>query len=410
MIPNPLHLSEHPVTINSKYMEGSAVHVVVVGGGFGGVKAALELSKRQIGRITLISNESYFLHHATLYASATGRNLAESVIPLGLIFENHPNVEIVQDTITNFDPQRKLISSDTKDFHYDKLVLSLGSVTTYFGIEGMADHAFGIKSLNELEKFRDHIHEEVVLKKLDKEFFVIGAGPTGVELASALTTYIKSLKQQYRLKNTKSSVTIVEAAPRVLPVLSESASKKIHTQLKREGIKVLVNHKVQKLDEQSITIDGKVHATSTAIWTSGVANNPFYAAHADVFQLAPNGRVIVNPYLEALKHVYVVGDNNTVLYSGRAMPAMLQAKHVAKNIARCASKQPQEKYRPRTVPTAVPVGENYSYVEWFKVYAAGRTGKQLRRLIELYGYCQLVPLKVAVPIWRAHELHDTSQF
>ncbi len=385
------------------------MHVVVVGGGFAGVKAALELSKRQIGKITLISNESYFLHHATLYASATGRNLAESVIPLGIIFEKHPNVEIVEAAITRFNPTRKIISSDKQDFHYDKLVLALGSVTTYFGIEGMADHAFGIKSLGELKQFQDHIHEEVVRKKLDKEFFVIGAGPTGVELASALTQYLSDLKLQYRLKNTRSSVTIVEAAPRVVPVLSETASKKIHTQLKRQGIKVLVNHKVQKLNETSIVIDGKEHATSTAIWTSGVANNPFFTEHHDLFQLAPNNRVNVNPYLEAMKHVYVIGDNSTTKYSGRAMPAMLQAKHAAKNIARSATKQPQLKYRPRTVPTALPVGESYSYVEWFGIYAAGRTGKLLRRWVELYGYCQLVPLRVALPIWRAHELHDTNQ-
>ncbi len=384
------------------------MHIVVVGGGFGGVKAALELSKRQIGTITLISNESYFLHHATLYASATGRNLAESVIPLEIIFAKHPSVAIVQDTISRFDPARKIIGGAKQDYHYDKLILALGSVTTFFGIDGMADHAFGIKSLEEVRAFQAHIHEEVVAKKLDKEYFVIGGGPTGIELASALTTYLASLKELYRLKNTKSHVTLVEAAPRVLPQLSTTASQKVTAELKRQGVKVLVNHKVQKLDENTITVEGKEYATTTAIWTSGVANNPFFVTHHDEFTLAPNGRVNVNPYLEAIPHVYVIGDNNTVKYSGRAMPAMQQATHVAKNIARVATKRPQVKFRPRTVPVGLPVGETWSYVEWYGLYVAGRSGKVLRRWIELYGYTRLVPLSVALPVWRAHELHDTN--
>lgn len=384
------------------------MHIVVVGGGFGGIKTALELSKSQIGKITLISNESYFLHHATLYASATGRNLAESVIPLALIFANHPSVEVIQDTITDFEPRRHLVVGAKKQYHYDKLVLALGSVTTFFGINGMADHAFGIKSLEEVQEFQEHIQEEVVTKQLDKEYFVIGAGPTGVEMSSALNDYLATIKRIYRLKNTKSSVTLVEAAPRILPQLSKTAAKRIGRELQRQGIKVRTNQKVQKLDENSITVEGKAYATTTAIWTSGVANNPFFVKHHDLFNMAPNGRVNVNPYLEAFDDVYVVGDNNTVKYSGRALPAIKQAKHVAKNITRLATKRPQIKYRPHSSPVSLPVGENWSYVEWFGVYAAGRTGRIIRRLIELYGYTRLVPLALAIPVWRAHDLHDIN--
>ena len=183
------------------------MHVVVVGGGFGGVKTALELSKRQIGKITLISDESYFLHHATLYATATGKNSAESVIPLTTIFADHPNVEIIQDKITSFHPERHLITGK-KDYHYDSLVLALGSVTTFFGIKGVAEHAYGIQSLNQIHQFQQHLHDEIVNKKLDKDFYVIGAGSTGIEMTGALNEYLKTLKHLYRLKNTNSKVTI----------------------------------------------------------------------------------------------------------------------------------------------------------------------------------------------------------
>lgn len=385
------------------------MHVVVVGGGFGGVKAALELSKRQIGKITLISNEPYFLHHATLYATATGKNYAESVIPLNVIFANHPNVEIIQDYITAFDPRRNLISSKKKDYHYDKLILALGTVTTYFNIPGVKEHAFGIKSLDDIKKFQDHIHDEVVHQKLDKEYFVIGAGQTGVELAAALNIYLKGLKDLYRLKHGQSKVVLVEAASQILPNVSKTASKKVALELQIQGIKLFTSHKVEKLQDDSITINGKKYPTTTALWTSGVANNPFFTENAEYFHLAPNGHVNVNPYLEALEDVYVIGDNNTVKHSHMALPAMKQAKHVAKNIARLATKRAQVKYDSKPVPIGIPVGETWGYVEWYGIYATGRTGTFIRRRMELYSYKQLVPAKIAIPLWRSHDLHHIDE-
>lgn len=384
------------------------MHVVIVGGGFGGVKAALELSKKQIGKITLISDESYFLHHATLYATATGKNLAESVIPLKTIFAEHPNVEIIEDKITAFDPTRHLITGK-KDYHYDKLILALGMVTTYFNIKGMHKHAYGIKSLNDIREFQDHIHDELVHKKLDREYFVVGAGSTGVEMAAALNDYLKSLKLTHRLKQTKSKVVLVEAAPRIVPHLSETASSKIARQLKKQGVKVMAGHKVSALENDRIIIDSKAYETTTAIWTSGVANNPFFTDNEQYFHLAPNGRVNVNPYLEALQDVYVIGDNNTVKYSGTAWPTLNQAKHVANNITRLATKRPQQKFHPRSAPAGIPLGEKWGYVEWHGVYISGKTGAFTRRLMELYGYCQLLPFRKAVPVWRAHELEAVEE-
>lgn len=379
------------------------MHVVVVGGGFGGVKTALELSKKQIGKITLISDESYFLHHATLYATATGKNFAESIIPLSTIFANHPNVELIEDKITAFDPKRHLITGK-KDYNYDKLVLALGSVTTYFGIEGMKQHAYGIKSIDQIKDFHEHIHDELVHQKLDKEYFVIGAGSTGVEMAAALNDYLKQLITTYRLKQTASKVTLVEAALRIVPHVSKTASSKISQQLKKQGIKVLANHEVGALEDDKIIINGKSYPTTTAIWTSGVANNPFYKHNAENFQLAVDGRVNVNPYLEALNDVYVIGDGNTVKYSGTAWPTLKQAKHVANNITRLATKRSQERFHPTSSPWGVPLGPKWGYVEWHGIYVAGRSGALTRRLMELYGYCQLLPIKQAIPIWRAHEL------
>ncbi|MFY9227756.1 MAG: FAD-dependent oxidoreductase [Candidatus Microsaccharimonas sp.] len=385
------------------------MNVVVVGGGFGGVKAALELSKRQVGRITLISDETYFLHHATLYATATGKSTSESVIPLKDIFMGRSNVTLVKDSMISIDTERRLVVGAKNQYHYDAVVIAIGSVTTFFGIDGMAQHAYGIKSLDEIQKFREHIRQEVVEKKLDKEYFVIGAGPTGVELAGALSEYLKYLVSVNRLKHSKASVTLVEAAPRIVPRSSETAAKIVMKRLKKMGIRVLTNHKVQALDENSITIEGKKVSTTTAVWTSGVANNPFFAAHDQLFHLAPNGRVNVNPYLEALPNVYVIGDNNTVKFSGMAWPALQQADFVAKHLSRVVMKRPHAAFRPHSVMSGLPVGENWGYVEWLGIYLAGRPGAWARRMMELYGYAQLVPFKTALRVWRAHDIAEINE-
>jgi len=380
------------------------MNVVIVGGGFGGVKAALELSKRHIGKITLISDQPYFLHHATLYATATGRDSAESIISLTDIFAAHPSVTVVLDTVKSIDTARKLIIGGKKQYHYDEAILALGSVTTYFGINGMAQHAFGVKSLDEVKKFKDHIHSELVGKKLDKEYFVIGAGPTGVELAAALQEYLNYLTLAYRLKGAHTRVTIVEAAPRILPRSSVTAARLISKRLRKLGIRVMVNHKVSALDDQNITIEGKKVPTTTAIWTSGVANNPFFQANKDIFDLAPNGRVNVNNHLQASPHVSVIGDSNNVAYSGTSWPAMYQARYVAKQLARQRVKRPTAPFRPHSVMSGLPVGEKWGYVEWMGIYVAGWSGYMTRRWMELYGYRQLLSRSRAIALWRAHDI------
>jgi len=380
------------------------MNVVVVGGGFAGVKAALELAKRQVGKITLISDEPYFLHHATLYATATGKNTAESVISLKDIFAEYPHVTVVDDKITSIDPARRLIISTKKQYKYDEAILALGSVTTYFGIKGMQQHAYGIKSLSEIHAFKEHIHSELVHKKLDKEYFVIGAGPTGVELAAALQEYLQYLITAYRLPARRVKITLVEAAPRILPHLSETAAKKVATHLDKLGIRVLVNHRVMALSKDAITIEGQKIHTKTAIWTSGVANNPFFDAHQDVFHLAKDGRVNVSTHLEAAPHVYVIGDNSTAPFSGTAWQALAQAKYVAKDLARIHTKQPRVAYHPRRSMVGVPVGQDWGYVEAMNLYVAGRTGAFARRLMELHSYTQLIKYRKAVALWRAHDI------
>jgi NADH dehydrogenase len=378
--------------------------IVVVGGGFAGVKATLELAKRHVGKITLVSDESYFLHHATLYATATGKNIAESVIALSDIFIDYPDVTVVKDTLVSIDKKRKLLVGKKDHYAYDAAVLALGAVTTFFGVKGLDQHAYGIKSLDEIQRFKEHIHTELTEHKLDKEYFVIGAGSTGVELAGALQEYLRYLKEAYRLNGVKTRVTIVEAAPRILPNASVTASRLVAKRLKKLGIRVLVSHKVDALTDDHIMIEGKKVKTTTAVWTAGVANNSFYRSQGDAFSLSPRGLVEVNHFLEASPSLFVIGDNNTAKYSGSAWPALDQALFVAQHLVRVIARRPVTAFRPRKAPFGLPVGEKWGYVEWKGLYVSGRSGFVARRYLELYGFKQLLPHAKAVTVWRAHDL------
>lgn len=381
------------------------MHTVIVGGGFAGVKAALEIGKKQLGKVTLISDVPYFLHHATLYATATGKSNAESVIPLSEIFAEYHNVTVVLDSMSDLDTRRKLVIGVKKHYSYDTLIIAIGSVTTFFNINGLAKHAFGIKSLREVSNFNDHIKDDIANgKHLDKNYFVIGAGPTGVELAGALHEYLTHLKAINHIPHDKIKVTLVEAAPSILPRASKTAQRIVGKRLRGLGIRVLTSHKVESLDESFITIDGKKVPTETAIWTSGVANHPFFTTHTDLFDLGRTGRVEVDHYLRTRSGIYVIGDNNTVKFSGMAWPAFDQAEFVASHIARVIARRPLKAFSPKQPPSGLPVGNHWGYVEWRGIYVAGLTGFAARRLMELYGYLKLVRPGKAIATWRAHDI------
>ncbi len=385
------------------------MHTVIVGGGFAGVKAALELSKKQLGKITLISDQPYFLHHATLYATATGRSTRESVVPLEDIFARHHDVDVVLDSMKSIDPVRKMVVGKSRSYNYDNLIIAIGVVTSYFGIRGMARNSFGIKTLEEVKEFKNHLHQELTATKhLDKNYVIIGGGPTGVELAGSLSEYLRDIAKSHHLRHGKVKITLVEASPRLLPRLSKTASKRVLKRLEDLGVRVLTNHKVESLGKEFVTIDGKKVPTETAIWTSGVTNHPFFKEHEEYFQLAPNGRVEVNQYLEAYRNIYVIGDNANVSNVGQARPALDSAKFIADHIARKATARLLKSYVPKIPPSGIPVGSNWAYVEWNGIYADGKTGHHLRRLIELTGYKALLPHNQALSAWRAHDIKEES--
>lgn len=381
------------------------MHVVIVGGGFGGLKTALELANIKNISVTVISDRTYFQYYPTLYSTATGYSHKDTWVPIAEIIDDADNIKIVQDTITKLDADKKVVISNSgQQYSYDKLVLALGSVTTYFGIEGLEEYSYGIKSEEEIRRLQRHLIQEIKDENTtSKHYAVIGAGPTGVELAAALGQYIERIHKHLNIPMSQKKVHIdlIEAAPRVLPRCSPASSKKALKRLRRLGINVEVDKKVESESADVLMVSGKPLKHHTVIWTSGVANAPFYKANADQFELNQRGHVVVNKYMEARQDVYVIGDNAATKYAGLAQTALHDGIFVAGNLKRATHGLKLRKYREVLPASVIPIGKNWAIFEWGKVQFSGWPAAFMREIADIIGYHDLLPLGQAIGKWRA---------
>jgi NADH dehydrogenase len=376
------------------------LHLVIVGGGFGGVRLARRLSGRSDIAITIISNLDFFAYYPQLYHSATGGVRTESAIPLHDML-SHRAVDIVRDTITEFDPaKRTLTGASGRTFEYDELVLALGSVTNFFGIKGLEEYAYNIKTIQGAERFKRHLHEELIERRRpEANYVIVGAGPTGVELAAALGDYLKRLVRLHRVRKPEYSIKLIEGAPRILPRSPEHMSAAVHAQLERLGVTVMTGQVVKGETADAITLAGQRIVSQTVVWTAGVANNPFFQAHAELFKLAKNGKVEVDQHLVARPHVRVIGDNAATQYSGMAQTALYDADYVAGDLVRQMNGSRRPAYRPKAPISVIPVGERWAAAQWGEFELYGLPGYVLRRLADLVGYADLESWPQAVQVW-----------
>lgn len=387
------------------------MNITIVGGGFGGVKAARELLKDPRNHVTLITDKPDFQYYPSLYSVATGHAHVQAWLPLGVIFAGQKKIEVIIDTITAIDkPKQKLTGASGAVYEYQTLILALGNVTTYFGIEGLDKFAYGIKSYDEIRDLKDHIHQEFTQKdKRDKRYVIIGAGPTGVELAASFGDYLNEVYDHYGV-TPNYQIDVVEAVPRVLPKMSERVSKKVNRRLQKLGINVMTGKAVQRQQADTLMVAGEPIHTTTVIWTSGVANNPFYQQNAAAFEFSPNHRIVVNKHLKSSEHIYVIGDNAFTPYAGLAQVAVSDAIFVAKNIRRHQDHLPLKDYKPSMPAVVIPVGEGWAVFAWKKLVFTGWVASLIRRAADIIGYRDIAPWREAFSAWRAQAEPEDDYF
>jgi len=376
-------------------------HIVVVGGGFGGVKTALELAKHpEKFDITLISERPDFWYYPTLYHTATGGSRAQSSIDIKHLLRDS-QVKLVEAKAETIDRAAKTITlADKSVVNYDKVVLGLGVVTNYFGIPGLPEYSFGIKSIGEAEELKRHLHQQITSEhKPDLNYVIVGGGPTGIELAGSLGLYIKQIMKHHGVEERTIHVDLVEGAKHLMPRMPKEVGRAIERRLRKLGVKLYLGKAVQGETADDLTVNGKPIRSHTVIWTAGQANNPFFTTNE--FELSPRKKVVVDEFLRAWgQHdIYVIGDNAETMYSGMAQTALYDAEFITHNFVKDFAGEPKLAYRPKKPVYVTPAGPGWAAVEWNKVHLYGWAGWLLREAADVEAFSELESIPEAAEQW-----------
>jgi NADH dehydrogenase len=364
--------------------------VLIVGAGFGGVKAALELAGDPNFEITLLSEETDFRYYPTLFHTATGAKQANSSIPLRAIFADKP-VKLVQAKAVSLDRKTKaVIAEDGQAYHYDTLIIGLGVITNYFGIDGLSEYSYSIKSQAEVGRFKAHLHQQLTDEhQPDLHYVIVGAGPTGIELAGALPEYLKQIMKNHGIAPRKVHVDLIEAAPRLLPRLPHDVSRRVGRRLRRLGIRLYVGSTVQGQTADTLTVSGKPIRSHTVIWTAGVTNHPFF--NNNHFVIMGRGKVAVDTYLQAEDNIFVIGDNANTPFSGMAQTALHDGEFAARNLRRRAAGKSLMSYVAKQPITVIPAGPHWAVVLGHRLHVQGWLGWLVQQVSYLIGFHDLEP-------------------
>ncbi|MCX6724929.1 MAG: FAD-dependent oxidoreductase [Candidatus Saccharibacteria bacterium] len=384
--------------------------IVVIGGGFAGISVIRDLRDVEDAEIILISNDTEFRYTPALYHTATGGLKRESSMPVQDLISTTPRTKFILAKADKIDRAKKSISLDNGDtIHYDYCVLALGVVTNYFGAEGLDRYSYSIKSAKEVEKLKQHLHEQLIDdKRTDDNYVIVGAGPTGVELGSALGAYIKKIARLHKVKKNKVTIEIVEAADRILPSLSEKAANIALKRLKQIGVKVSVKSRVKSETQEGLILEDRTIETQTVVWTAGISNNPFFQNNADQFILDKKNKVIVDDYMCVDKFVFVVGDNAATKFSGMAQTAIVQAKYVSHGIKRLLAGKEFKPFKQASPVYAIPISPKQAIITWKNLSFGGYIGGALRSIADLIGYADIMGYKKAFSLWTNSEHYEEN--
>jgi NADH dehydrogenase len=328
-------------------------HVVIVGGGFGGLAAARALGDRPVA-VTLIDRLNYHLFQPLLYQVALAELAATDVAyPIRRVLRSQQNVEVLLAEVAGFDlGGRKVLLSDSTTIGYDYLIVAAGARTSYFGHDDWARFAPGIKDLDDALEVRRRVLtalEAAERATSDEErrrlttFVVVGGGPTGVELAGAIADLSRDILRAdfRRVRPSDMRVVLIEAGDRILPPFEPSLSERARRQLQTLGVEVRTGVRVEEIDAQGVRADGNFVRAGTVLWGAGVRPSPLGEALGAPRDRA--GRVLVEPDCSIPSHreVFVIGDMASLTPAGESAPlpgispvAMQQGRATAANILR----------------------------------------------------------------------------
>ena len=392
---------EKPVTLPGVVSPMPVVmpHVVIVGAGFGGLQAARALRNAPV-QVTVIDRNNHHLFQPLLYQVATAvLSPAEISAPIRSVLHKQKNAEVLLAEVTGVDTQaQRVLLDDDQSVPYDYLILATGARDSYFGHNVWEEFAPGLKSIVQATTIRSKIllGFEMAERETDPEkrkalltFVLVGAGPTGVEMAGAIATLAhKTLVSDFRHINPEQArIVLVEALPRILMPFDERLAKKAHKALNRLGVEVRTNSPVEAIDSEGVVIAGERIPAKTVIWTAGVAASPagqWLGAETDRAGRVKVGSDASVPNLTyppgRMPNIFVIGDTASFTQDGKPLPgvaqvAIQQGQYVASVIAdRVAGKPHPDAFRYVDKGTMATIGRFYGIVSIGKFRIAGLLG------------------------------------
>ncbi len=369
-------------------MHENRPRIVVVGAGFGGLKATRHLAKLP-AQITLIDRKNHHTFQPLLYQVATaGISPGEIAAPIRWILRGRKNVEVLMDEVVGFDLNRKIVQLPDLEIPYDYLVVAAGAQHSYFGHNEWEPLAPGLKTVEDALEIRRRVL--LAFELAEKEaiagqqypmlnFVIIGAGPTGVELAGTLAEIAhRVLRDEFRSIDPKRTrILLLEGGPRILPAYAPDLSASAVRQLQKLGVEVRAPAMVTRIDPGAVWVGAERISAAVILWAAGVAASSLGKKLGAPTDRA--GRVMVNPDLSMPNHseVFVIGDLASLkdekgnLLPGVAPVAMQEGRYVAKTIASDLTKSVREPFHYIDKGSLATIGRNAAVAQFRKLHISG---------------------------------------
>jgi NADH dehydrogenase len=359
--------------------------VVIIGGGFAGIAAARAL-RRSDAEVTLIDRRNHHIFQPLLYQVATAVLApAEIATPIRQLEAKQKNLRVLLAEVKGINLRTGTIEAicpglGSQTFEYDFLVVATGMRPSYFGHDEFARFAPGLKNLNDAETIRTKILSAFELAESTDDpkerarqmtFVLVGAGPTGVELAASIAQLVSvTLLNNFRkIDPAKSRILLLDGGTRILPTFAESLSQKAAKRLTKLGVEVSTGVKVEKVDDQGVIAAGGRIPSATVLWTAGVSASPVVKMLGTTTDRA--GRAVIGAFMDIPEapNVFVAGDAATMTQDGHPVPGVAQAAiqqgrfvgHVIAN--RVRGRKEGRPFRYRNKGNMAVVGKNFAILE-----------------------------------------------